>query len=752
MKSCPSCGKKVKDEAKFCTGCGYKFESSAGSAPTASANTCPSCGNALKAGAKFCNKCGSKVESASSATTTATEPIANSASNGEAPAQAGKDFSLLGQFIHWNILPGQIAVKIDANDIAAYGKVRGVNIQDGVKALFFFQGKLIAELESGTYDFKSLGAGEFTKERVVTEEPVKKETPEPKLEKIEAKKKSFGSFFSNITSFFRGGHRQRAQNAGLTVRIPASIPPVAIVLVRNVEFPMLFDFKGVSATDLKVDIGLHVLCKISDINAFYKNQLLDNRFVCLENVSKTLEPLFQNCVNSVISKISADSISNNESVKSDILASVKQSVSGIYPYIEITQIINLTSVQKELDGIRRLREELYVSELELAETTKRNEFLNRMNSETNQQALREARSQVDFEQAMIKIDEDHQLNEDERSRFALMLAAQQKLREAKSEDEVQAALQEFKKSGLLRDEEINNLQHEIKQRADVRDLADSQIIALATMQNKMELDKQQLDWEISIGNKRIENQIERQRMQDSYADERQRVQDEHSDERRRSQIQLDKEEQLNQLELLRQAQAIRNEREDLEHKRQMETDRLKMEADKQVLDADVEKNRIYQNMSAEQIMAANPNISKEAAAAMAEKFKAEAAAVANDKTSDILQQQNAQMMAFMSQQMAAVREMSMSMSGAQNAANEKLLQTKDDEINRVTNSVNNAVNTVAGAFKATPVQTVSPQAEKPVTSEQPVATKNVALGKICPQCGTENPSESLFCENCGEQM
>ena len=47
MKICPKCNKELKDTAKFCGGCGYKFPVDANppSDIKGTGNTCPNCGN-----------------------------------------------------------------------------------------------------------------------------------------------------------------------------------------------------------------------------------------------------------------------------------------------------------------------------------------------------------------------------------------------------------------------------------------------------------------------------------------------------------------------------------------------------------------------------------------------------------------------------------------------------------------------------------------------------------------------------------
>ena len=60
LSVCPSCGKAVNPDAKFCGGCGAKIEPVV---PAVSPDTfaCPACGRSLKIGAKFCGYCGTII-------------------------------------------------------------------------------------------------------------------------------------------------------------------------------------------------------------------------------------------------------------------------------------------------------------------------------------------------------------------------------------------------------------------------------------------------------------------------------------------------------------------------------------------------------------------------------------------------------------------------------------------------------------------------------------------------------------------
>ena len=407
------------------------------------------------------------------------------------------------------------------------------------------------------------------------------------------------------------------------------------------------------------------------------------------------------------------------------------------------------------------------------------------------------------------------LTEDERAKFDLMLSAQKKLREAKSEEEIAVAMQEFRKSGLLREQEIEALQHQIAHNAQLRDLNDAQVLSMATMQNQIALDQQKLEWEIQIGNKRIQNQFDRQRIEDAYHDEkrdkeynftdqrrekdadfsdrrrdadaayedrRRNADAVYEDSRRRSNIDLDRQEQENQLDMLQKAQAIRQQREAAEHQREMEaaeaarrheldTQRLAQEAEKAKLDAANEEKRIYAGMTFEQIMAANPNLTPQAAQALAKKYeaeaeaaKAQAAMAQNDKTAQMAMDQQNQMMAFMQQQMAMMKDISRAGINAGATHQQAMLDAKQAELDRTRTDASansdrfvdgmkttiNAVSNMNRPMVSQPQSVLPPQQPVPVaqhTNSQ--GTKQIVK---CPKCNSELAAGEAFCSECGESL
>ena len=683
MKKCNHCGKILKETAKFCSNCGPAFVNEivtiADAKASASSDVCPKCGAPVKPGKKFCGACGAKLETAAPQQSVRTET---------APQD---NFTLLGSYIRWNVLDGQIAVKIDEKDIASYGKVKGLQVQDGVKALFFVEGKFVAELEGGSYSFKEMGVSESS----------------PHVDKPGLVRR----FFNRIVGFFSIRGRERAAAAGLSTSVNANVPRVSIVLIRDTKFPLLFDLKDMPTANLHSDVVLHALCKISNINEFYRTLLLDKKFVCYDEFSKKIDLLVKNALRNVLANVAPDQVVGDMALYGEALQKLQDIMAQVYPFVMVTDVLDMSASREDLDKIRKLKEELYVSELELEQLTKRNDFLNRLKDENNAQLLHEARTQVDFVDAMAKIDEQNELNKFEREKFATLLYGQRMLheaksgeelaaalqqirksellredefdvftldlktqkilREAKSDENVDATLQEYRKNGLIREDEIETLQHNIRQRAAVRDLGDEQVLAMATIQNEQTQERQKMVWEFEVGLKRLENELQLRRMQDSYSDERRQKDDDYSDVRRekdldyntrsrKTEIDLDIEEKLKGLEVVKLAQAIHQEKLNAEHNLQEES-LAAARAHEQTMTSQEQKHeeemrRMFQTMTVEQIMAANPDLTPAAAEAMKAKFTAEAAATAEKYKAEAALAQNGKLEGMMKDILQTTRE------------------------------------------------------------------------------------------------
>lgn len=695
---CSKCGNEVAEGKKFCGKCGNPM----GAAAPASAGgvICSKCGAPVTPGKKFCGKCGT--------------PVVSTPSTGSGTAEMdGKSAEMVQSagFIHWNILPGQLAVKINEKDIMGYKDCKGFVVQDGTKAVFFADGVLAGELAGGKYPFKDMG--------IQQDGAVK-------------------AFFKKIAGFFTGKGYSLIDNAA----------SIVIVLIRDTSFPLIFTEKDMPTAGVRTEVAVHALAKISNIIQFYKGMLLDSSFVSFEKVAASLQVAVRTILEETVNGVDPDSISSNAQMRQSILSSLQTKVSEIYPYITVENVLRLTATNTELEEIRKMREELYISEKELVELSKRNNFLNRLNDEKNQQFLHEAQSAADFTAAMGKIDQQNLLTEDEKAKFADMLYWQRKLREAQNADEGNAALSKLEQNGLLREEEIATLKADIAQRGKLKDLTDGQALAMLTLQNNMALDAQKLQWEMEIGNKRFLNQMDRQKIQDDYADSR-----------RRAEMNLDKEEMQNQMELLRQAQAIRQEREDAEHRRKMEEENAARAHEVTMTGMsqqhEEEMRRMFQNMSAEQIMAANPDITPEVAAAFAEKFKSQNAQaqidMANQHSADIqriMEQNSAQQNATMQQMMAMMGQMF----AGQQAQKQAEIDSVRKDANEHQDRMENIIKTQATAAYGAAGKIFAPAAKQVVNNNNSTARKDMPQGNACPNCGAELEEGASFCGECGNSL
>ena len=130
--------------------------------------------------------------------------------------------------------------------------------------------------------------------------------------------------------------------------------------------------------------------------------------------------------------------------------------------------------------------------------------------------------------------------------------------------------------------------------------------------------------------------------------------------------------------------------------------------------------------------------------AMAEKFKAEAIASTNDKTAEMAMKQSVEMQQFMKEQMQMRRDMALAGMAVKDNSQKALFASKQDEINRFADGVNNAVNSVSSALK-NPNTIV----QNGINLKESSVSKSA---KVCPNCNKKNEDGAMFCESCGTSL
>ncbi len=629
---CPSCKNPLKDGAKFCGKCGTKIEQATKPEIVVQENVCINCGNPLKVGAKFCGKCGSQQKPQVAAATN------NAATENEKSAKG---------FIIWEMQPGQIALRLTEKIFSQYSQANGVILPEGYLAVVMCGGRMQTMLEAGTYYF------------------TKQQQPPTVVERIT-------SFFANLIKGRKNTSAEaNEKNINIVSQAVQQRIPVEIIVCRSVDFSLPFTFKNVATKTVSVDIGLLISLQVSNIVGLYKKHMLDKTVLAADTLANELIDELDEAVRQNVISLSHNEIKLNSNLKKNLSENFTATFAVRYPFYEFLGIIKMETDREELQRLERLSEEMYLSEQELEQLARRNEFINRLTQEQNSAELQNATNAVDFNRRLAEINRDN----------------------------------------LLTEEEMAILQREIQERSEDHAFDRARAADLMVVQHQHDIQAAQVKMEEELGTRIFNLQYDRQRKVDEYKDER-----------RKKEIDLDKEEQLGQLELLRQAQEIRQQRQQAEHDRKLEEKRLDQTHEK-------EKLNIYAGMTAEQIMVANPSITKEAANAMAEKFKAEATVAANDRRAQDAQEQSRMMKEFMEQQMQAVRDMASANANAMGG----MLTAKEREIERTQNIIDKNEDRYAGVLK-----------------EQIRAGSKSSL-KVCESCGQETEEET-FCPECGSRL
>ena len=645
--NCPKCNAPTKQDAKFCTGCGFKLVPSSNSLGTST--NCGSCGNPLRPGAKFCTTCGFKVE-------TAPTPLA---STPPLDKTVSAPISSIKNRIFWNVQNGEVAHRFNESEMIEFDSAVGIMINDGTTAYIKSNGITIAEIKGGCYDF--LNPNQLNS--VLNE----------RHGGIAGVVKSGVKFLTNLIYGQPVRESIEASNPEKRPENQTSIDGIiegmkqgnafSVTLKLDKSFPLVFQIQNVETKFLKVDFGLHAMFRIDDFKLFSEYFLTNTNSATCEKIMNELSSSVRESIESAVHNLEVSAGRLPDGIINQIKANCESISNDRFFGLKLEKIIQVTSSNEDLARLKEIGRELYLSELELAGLFKTNEFQNKLTLTQNTQKLTEAKNDAEFHKALSAINNsstrDRMLSEDEMDKFYMILSREKRIREAKNDDEVTAALIDIEKTGLLRDEDLENLKISIQERAEDHESMRFHSVSLLQLNQTLELDRKKLEWEYEIGDKQIELEISRKRKElqaeigytqleiekwkteEDYQNsvfyrelEKTKVEQlqeiELESRRAKSQIDLDRERMELELEEQRQREKILENIEKRKHEQEMAARAQEMSHVKDLTQLDKEKQenlaQIYKGMSFEQIMAANPNLSPEVAAQLAKKFEADAEA------------------------------------------------------------------------------------------------------------------------------
>lgn len=504
---------------------------------------CPNCNASVADDHVFCMECGTRIESEPAP---ARQPEAETETE---PVQQEEMISVENH-IMWNVQPGQVARLITEKEYLQYSDAAGLIINNGARILVRRDADELTMLSSGVYSFK--------------------EPQQPADAPQEEKKQGF---IRNLINSASGSIRKDEK-------------PVicSILLVRDGEFPVIFGGPestgesfvpmNVSAANMDVQVGVSAMIRISSMQVFSTNYMMDRTGMTTGELVKIVAPKVEKTVREALAGVTVSEAGLPESVREDIQARLK-ALTPELGGVEISSVEEVRIGNEALDRFRALNSELYLTGRELEYLERTNEFKNRLTAAQNAQQVNEARNDLELYKRLNQINQDKLLAEDELEKFYLVLSREKKIREAQSEEEIAAAMAEIEKTGLIRAEDLNRLKDEIRSQEHKRGHA------FRMMQKKDEIELASLQREYELRVRDEDYQFEKRKKDDEF-------------------------------DRFKELERIRREQEAAEHERNMA-------ALREMQQAKLEKMRLSRELTPEQLMALSAeNLSPEAAAKLAE--------------------------------------------------------------------------------------------------------------------------------------
>lgn len=780
--NCPKCNAPIKQGAKFCGSCGFQIPRSDDQ------SKCKKCGNQLKPSAKFCGVCGTIVQLQSKITDSGSvckkcgsplKPNAKFCGNCAAPVQTDeisrgnpakednkKTISKVGHRIAWNIQQGEVALRINETEFMQYDDATGIIINDGIYSVLKANGEVLSEIKSGIYDFIE-----------------KKELDHRLNERVGGAPGLIRRGFRFFTNLILGRrvkdqieeqNSSRSENQVTFNRVvddlkKGKVFSVTMILEKN--FPLVFEFDNIQTKFLDSKVAVHAFFRITDYNKFATYYLTDKSLISFEMIRAELHDIVRSAVANIMANYEQDNVQLPETEQKEIFNAIINISPEILNGISIEKIVTVSSSNEDLERLRSLSRELYLSEKELDHQRRLADFRNRMTLQVNAQRLNDARTENDFNRALNEINKDGILNQDDFDRFLMVFSKEKLIRESKNEEEIEAAMHEIRKTGLLREEDLEILQRTIEERREDHERNRIYSIDLMQLDHVADIDRKQLEWEYEIGDKRIQLELDRKRrvmqaeigftqldieqttLRDDYGDTRRDKDHDFKVKEQKSQIEIDKEEMDAQIELLRKVSEVKAREKQLQHEQEIAARAQELEHQQTLRKIEKEKADKYQFMTPEQIMAANPDISPEVARAMSEatakRYEAEALIAANSTTAKDVKENAANMQAFMEKQMLIQKELLESMMNTHSNVTGNLVQKEAEEKKkleaRLIRTEERMDDTQDKALNYTTKNNQIPGSNI-IVDVQSVEKKE------CPKCKFLNDLEEKVCIECGTKF
>lgn len=348
---CQNCNSELLEGAKFCTTCGTPV------AAQPAGGVCGKCGARLLSGAKFCTTCGAPAAAAP-----------ESAPAPEARAAEGGELAAVKQKIFWNIQKGEVACRVNESEFVSYDSAQGLIVNDGTTAYIKANGKVLAEIHGGIYDF--VDPDEL--ERIL----------ESRRGGAAGALAGGGRFLINALlgrrvkdKFDKSGDPERQRSLDAVIESMKRHEAFSLTLKLDKSFSLVFgsgtaeemaEFKPMTVRTKLLDLqmGLRAIFRISDFDRFAEYFLTDERVATTLKIAGKLQPTIQNAVQAVMQDREVEGTSIPADVVELITAKIVAAGDQFYG-LTLERVAEVAASNEDLERLRSLSRELYLSEQEL---------------------------------------------------------------------------------------------------------------------------------------------------------------------------------------------------------------------------------------------------------------------------------------------------------------------------------------------------------------------------------------------------
>lgn len=401
----------------------------------------------------------------------------------------------------WKLQPGELARHIAPDEWGYISEhLEGLVIEEGTSAIIYIDGQEVAQMGSGMYVFDSKHS-------------------DAELE-AERRRDEHQGFFSHLADsiyrFFTGHKReestqQREERRRRVRQIMGRMRKdtmIDVFLKSDRVFPAIFGkqhFSQVSGAEaigyqpyqiqtryMDVYVGVSMHMQIVDFKDFIANYLAGRKTVTISDVVKSVDDSVFNILKFRLREVEVSERGLDENTFHVIANHLKQNLPNLLHGVSVVAVLDIATTNKQLARFRQVEEQLYCSEREYDFLQRTNEFRNRIASEENDQKIREARSEQELRVRLDEVNKDNLLHTDEMEQFVSLLMNQKVIREASNRVDLDKAMLEIQQNGLIAKDEFEIFCNDLENRRFDREQVSEQMRArslMATALQKIQLDK-----------------------------------------------------------------------------------------------------------------------------------------------------------------------------------------------------------------------------------------------------------------------